>query len=328
MLFILYLAKPTYGGWVSFTAHLSLKNQIPLYKISKRTEKKSRNYGYNTQYTNIDLETLQEIVKNGNTPIISAIDKNFYHILDYLPDNSYIVIHDPTEFNKGSKKIVLEQLQRFRVITIRKTVHNLLFNLGIMSKFIIHPYMPMIKHQYMEGLRYGAISISRIDYDKNIDIIVKANVLIENQQNKIEIYGEPNERYIYQKLLTWDNFKKEDPNSQYRGHFPKTFEKLTELLIHKRFVVDMSSISQDGGGTQYTFLEAIDAGCILILNSKWTDNTNSIWHNNVNCIVVSNAEELANVINNPNSYDLVNIYKNSVMILHDAQSVIWNLDHS
>lgn len=325
MLFLLYLAKPTYGGWVSFTAHLHLKNKIPLYKISKRTEKKSRNYGYNTQYTNINVETLQEIIENGNVPIVTAIDKNFYHILNFLPDNSYIVIHDPTEFNKASKKIVLEHLKRLRVITIRKSVHDLLLNIGISSSFIIHPYVSMINCKYTSNNRVGAISISRIDYDKNIDIIVKANSLILDQNNKIEIYGEPNERYIYQKLLLWDNFKKDDVSSQYRGHFPKTFEKLTQILTNKRFVVDMSSISQDGGGTQYTFLEAIDAGCILILNSKWTNTPNSIWHHNINCIVVSNYEELANIINYSNNYDLNKIYKNSVKILQDAQSVIWDL---
>lgn len=325
MLFLLYLAKPTYGGWVSFTAHLSLKNNLPLYKISKKTEKKSRNYGYNTYYNNININTLTEMIKNGNTPIISAIDKNFYYILDYIPNNSYIVIHDPTEFNKSSKKVVLEHLQRLKVITIRKSVHDLLLNIGIQSKYIIHPYMSMIKNEFINNTRSGAVSISRIDYDKNIDIIVKANSLIPIQQNKIEIFGEPNERYIYQKLLTWDTFKKDDYNSQYRGHFPKTFEKLTEILTNKCFVVDMSSISQDGGGTQYTFLEAIDAGCVLILNSKWTTNPNSIWHHNINCIVVSNAEELANVLNTPNNFDLARIYKNSIKILNDAQSVHWNL---
>ena len=183
----------------------------------------------------------------------------------------------------------------------------------------------MINHQMMDSLRSGAISISRIDYDKNIDIIVKANSLITTQENKIEIYGEPNERYIYQKLLTWDNFKKDDPHSQYRGHFPKTFEKLTEILTIKRFVVDMSSISQDGGGTQYTFLEAIDAGCVLVLNSKWTSNPHSIWHHNINCIVVSNADELAYVLNTPQDFDLQKIYKNSIKILNDAVSVHWNL---
>lgn len=327
MFFLLYLAKPTYGGWVTFTAHLSLKNNLPLYKISKKTEKKSRNYGYNTVYNNINIDTLQQMINEKHVPIITAIDKNFYNILEYLPNNSYIVIHDPTEFNKASKKIVLNHLNRFRVITIRKSVHDLLFNIGIMSKFILHPYVPMINNHFNDNNRSGAVSISRIDYDKNIDIIVEANTNIHTLNNKVILYGEPNERYIYQKLLKWDSFKKDDPHSNYRGHFPKTFDKLTEILKNKLFVVDMSSISQDGGGTQYTFLEAIDAGCILIINSKWANNPYSIWQHNINCIVVSNSVELANVLNSPYNFNLEQIYHNSIKILRDAQNVNWILDY-
>ena len=43
---LIYLAKPIYGGWVTFTSHLSLKYKYPIYKISKITEKKYRDYGY------------------------------------------------------------------------------------------------------------------------------------------------------------------------------------------------------------------------------------------------------------------------------------------
>jgi hypothetical protein len=36
----------------------------------------------------------------------------------------------------------------------------------------------------------------------------------------------------------------------------------------------MSVIKNDGSGSQYTFLEAWDAGSGLVLNNKWTkDNT-------------------------------------------------------
>ena len=33
------MAKPSYGGWVSFTVHLAKKYGFPLYKIGKRTER-------------------------------------------------------------------------------------------------------------------------------------------------------------------------------------------------------------------------------------------------------------------------------------------------
>ena len=42
---LLYLAKPIYGGWVTFTAHLSKKYSWPIYKITKKTEKTKRDYG-------------------------------------------------------------------------------------------------------------------------------------------------------------------------------------------------------------------------------------------------------------------------------------------
>ena len=38
---LIYMAKPIYGGWVTFTAHLSIKNKFPVYKIAnvqKKTE--------------------------------------------------------------------------------------------------------------------------------------------------------------------------------------------------------------------------------------------------------------------------------------------------
>jgi len=322
--FLLYLAKPTYGGWVSFTAHLSLKYNLPLYKIGKNTEKRERPYGYNVNYRNISRETLEEFIKHGNKPIITAIDKNYYDVLSLIPKNSYIVIHDPTEFNKSGKKVVLDILHNLNVITIRKTVHELLENnYGIINEFIPHPYVPMLKKNNNKN-SLGAVSISRIDYDKNIDIIVKANNLLD-ENLRVEIFGEPNELYIYRKLNEWDSFKKDDPTSMYRGHFPKDFNFIRDLLSSKRFVVDMSTIHQDGGGTQYTFLEAIDCGCILILNSKWVNSNFSVWRDGVNCISVQNEVELANVLSGNHTYNLAKIQKESQKILKINEDANWEI---
>ena len=53
---LLYLAKPVYGGWVTFTAHLSHKYKIPIYKIGKRNETFKRDYGYECKYQNINID--------------------------------------------------------------------------------------------------------------------------------------------------------------------------------------------------------------------------------------------------------------------------------
>ena len=60
---LLYLAKPIYGGWVTFTAHLSKKYEWPIYKITKKTEKNMRDYGYECQYHNICLAKVLSLDK-------------------------------------------------------------------------------------------------------------------------------------------------------------------------------------------------------------------------------------------------------------------------
>ena len=90
---LLYLAKPIYGGWITFTAHLSHKYESPIYKITKRNETKTRDFGYDCQYKNISID---EVVKLNNI-MITAIDKHYWDYLHLFPSGTEIVIHDPTE---------------------------------------------------------------------------------------------------------------------------------------------------------------------------------------------------------------------------------------
>ena len=57
---LVYMAKPTYGGWVTFTAHLSLKYECNLFKIGKRSEPNKRDYGYGVGYQNLRIDELIE----------------------------------------------------------------------------------------------------------------------------------------------------------------------------------------------------------------------------------------------------------------------------
>ena len=70
---LVYMAKPTYGGWVSFTAHLSKKYDYSLFKIGNKTESKKRDYGYGVQYQNVSLE---ELLKKPNL-LLTAVDKKY-----------------------------------------------------------------------------------------------------------------------------------------------------------------------------------------------------------------------------------------------------------
>ena len=53
---LIYMAKPCYGGWVTFTSHLSHKYNYPLFKVSKKHETRQRDYGYGITYQNLTIE--------------------------------------------------------------------------------------------------------------------------------------------------------------------------------------------------------------------------------------------------------------------------------
>ena len=70
--------KPSYGGWVSFTAHLTHLTQSSIFKIIKRTEKRTRAFGYGCNYRNItttDFLDMSSFLKN---VYFYAIDKYYY----------------------------------------------------------------------------------------------------------------------------------------------------------------------------------------------------------------------------------------------------------
>tara|TARA_B110000211_G_C14083005_1_gene555441 strand:+ start:1629 stop:2582 length:954 start_codon:yes stop_codon:yes gene_type:complete len=317
------MGKPTYGGWVSFTSHLSLKYNYKLYKIAKKTEKlksgapRLRNFGYGVKYQNLSIED----AKNLPNIIITAIDKKYYEFLGEFSNNTKLVIHDPTEIKGKSCQPVLDVLERYDIITIRKSVKKFLVEkYDIKSKFKYHPFFEYTKTPILDKHKKGVVSISRVDFDKHTDITLKANKLLA-AAHKIDIYGATNDRYVYFKLKTSGlDFEK-----YYKGTFKKSFEELDKILFEKRFVVDLSAIKNDGGGSQYTFLEAIYQGCILILNKQWLSASGNIFETGVNCLVVEDENDIVDIITtaSKNPTHLEQISKNARKLLKPHINVKW-----
>jgi hypothetical protein len=112
----------------------------------------------------------------------------------------------------------------------------------------------------------NAVSISGIDHSKHIDIILDANKLIRlkhNNNNSIKIYGWIDSKYVHD-VLGMEHFKQ-----YYHGKFKKSFSAISKILSKAKFMVDLSIIQHDGGGTQYTFLEAIHNIVALIINRNY-----------------------------------------------------------
>ena len=81
-------------------------------------------------------------------------------------------------------------------------------------------------------------------------------------------------------------------------------------------MIDLSTIKDDGGGTQYTFLEAIYNDCILILNREWIDK-GDLFVENENCLAVKDEYELRDILLGIREFDKKNIINNAKKILEN-----------
>lgn len=256
---------------------------------------------------------------------------NYSHILDpnLKRKDITLVIHDPTEISKD----IVPYLYHWNIVCIRRTMQEYLkYKYDVDAKFLFHPFYPYPVASYLEKdvgnsiqkqntskkfqaaskwkkeqenevrRKIDAVSICRIDYGKNSDIIIKANRILRqkkycersSQNLAIKMYGVYNPVYVNDKLGGLSSFKQ-----NYYGTFDKSFKAISSTLSKAKFVIDLSVLKDDGGGSQYTFLEAIYHNAVLIINRKWIDSVDRKYcdfQEGYNCFAVSDEYELAQTI--------------------------------
>lgn len=277
MIYVLYATKVNIGGWATFTRHLvdslvAEGQEVKLVKLGNRDEPFTRPFGPTHAYHNITFASLVGRLTKGDQCIIAALGKHYVEQGRMLMDaGAKIVIHDTAE---SSVRMELNH----KPWCIRKTLAEQ-FN-GI---FIRHPYVRHTRNRTIRGK--AIIATSRVDFDKNTAMILDANRL----GAKIDIVGFENRLYTKFKIM---------PNYpewvQSPGTHPRTGAGSFELLQSALAMVDLTDIKGDGGGTQYTFLEAWDAGAIPIIGMWWLRDRDDM-QDGTNCVGVANAQELANV---------------------------------
>jgi hypothetical protein len=92
-------------------------------------------------------------------------------------------------------------------------------------------------------------------------------------------------------------------------------------------MVNLSVLRDDGGGTQYTFLEAIYNDTALIINRKWIENVNLKYcdfKEGYNCYAVSNGQGLAEIINRSNNIDTMKIIINAKKLMDRHTKEDWS----
>lgn len=254
---LFYLADPKYGGWPTYTSHLyrglAENGKKPvLFKIGNRTDGRMRPYGRGIEYTNITLKDAVATAR-GNRCFITAVGKGYYEAAcSLMLAGASVCVHDPTELKEPFASAICSS----SVVVIRESMLSHIPH----ARFILHPYAARGCDSPKTKL---ACAISRIDHDKNTAIIVAANDLAKEP---IHIYGAINRIYSHFTLEAkhpgWEKNYVSAPSAD-------SLWACQKIACHYRKMVDLSVIKRDGQGTQYTFLEAIDAGCSLILHEQW-----------------------------------------------------------
>ena len=331
-----------WGGTVTFTAHLlnsiGRKQVIRIGNVPKSSGI-SGNFGYGLDYQIVHSDFLDE----ASMPFIIDFF-NYHHVLHKLKRNDItIVIHDPTEISKQNAPY----LEYWNVICIRKAFQQYLKDkYNVHSKFLCHPFYPystendnssslaeydndhIKRDRDIKIEKTSTISICRVDYGKNMEIIMDANKLLKKEEKDhhhdytIKIHGPFNPQYVDHILGGKQNF-----SQYYQGTFAKSFEAISNIVNKAKFVVDLSTLHNDGGGTQYTFLEAIHHGAALIINRKWIEDLAPKYcdfKEGYNCYAISNAQELTEIIKNSKNMDTTRIVNNSKKLMDRHVNAGWS----
>lgn len=275
MIYVLYATKVNIGGWATFTRHLvdSLRDQgqpCELVKLGNRTELFLRPFGADHQYRNMHIDDLAKCAK-GSPIIIAALGKHYVEEAEHLIKlGAKVVIHDTAE---STVRMGVENPW-----CIRKVLAQLYG-----GTFIRHPYVRHDLDTVPFPRTKKIYATSRVDFDKNTAMILDANRL----GAKIDIVGFENRLYTKFKIVPDYPEWVQSP-----GTHPRTGAGSFALLREALAMVDLTDIKGDGGGTQYTFLEAWDAGARPVIGDWWLRKGDDMVRGR-NCHAVGSAEELA-----------------------------------
>ena len=308
---LIYAAEPKFGGWVSFTEHLfnCLSQQghnVHLFVVGNKFGTLKEKYSGNVFAQKITAEAVVELP---GVKIVTALDKKTSELFKRTPNKLTYIIHDPTELTAERMPFYLKAKHIFG---IRWNMIPVIESKGLKANYLPHPYCSI--RPVAKRIR-NAVAYSRIDWDKHTAIITGANELLDSKL-RCDIFGAENRMYAFHKLDNqFKNWK-----DRYLGKFPKDPGAGAKLAATAKFAVDMSAIKQDGAGSQYTFLEAWDAGTALVVNKKWTQDNKGEMKDGFNCIAVADASELAKVLSGEANEKLIENGRESLKH-HEPKSV-------
>jgi hypothetical protein len=296
---LVYLGNAFVGGWVTYTAHLArglqmMGHNVALYCL-RNTSGYCRRFGYGVRYIAATEGDMTQLPKRAPTIIAAASRQMLALAIRMLQHGAILVIHDASEARRLLRSW---NVTRYPLIVDRLVVRRYLPHAYFVPQCYIKANGDWPEWQQRQE---WAISLARIDFDKYTEFILEANSGLPCEL-QVVLFGGENRVYGRELHRHWPDLFKQRDRKLYSQHDPSI---AVRTAAQYRFMVDMSAIYGDGGGTQYTFFEGANAGCVLILNRRWVqcdgmlDLGDSICAEmvpGVNCLAVSNGEELRQLL--------------------------------
>lgn len=323
---LFYLRRDFGGGATSFTVHLyegmrraGLDPKI--YRLSSRGEARERPFAKyeGVRYRNINRVEAETIVTSVPSVMVAPVhskDIPFWTnaIADLAKAGMRIVTHDPNEFKVYDHLGSIGKIEP--LICIRPTMRKF-FPTAV---FIPHPYVREFPsnsapdHKYRDLL---AVSVARTTFVKRTAMIVEANSLLR-KEDRVVLRGAVNRMYEHHVLLKkWPRHYKPG-----QGGFPLTWGASARECARAKFAVDLTYFPDDGGGSQYSFMEAWDAGTVNVIHKDWLRYEGEM-RSNLNCVAVDGVEGLVSALRYGRQNDVSSIVDAGYKALkkHDAEQV-------
>lgn len=326
MIALFFLYQTFGGGSTSFTVHLyegmrraGLNPQI--FRVKERGETFTRPFTKydGVRYRNVTVQEALKIAKHNPSLLVAPCHSKH---LKFCPDLIHrlmkagmrIVVHDPNEFEVYDHLTDRNKVKR--PICIRPTMKQFFPD----AVFIPHPYVREFSNSNVPlhiERPWNAVSIARITFVKRTDMIIEANARLPARK-RVVLRGAENRLFTRFKILPkFPDFK------QGIYGFPMTWGASARECAKAKFAVDLTYFPNDGGGSQYSFMEAWDAGTINIIHEDWLRFKGEMKANK-NCLTISSVDDLVKILKeslHPDKvYELISCgYK--ALSIHDAEVI-------
>lgn len=317
------------GGTTSFTVHLAQAMRMAgikvyIYRVKERKEDITRKFSEyeGIRYRNIDAATALKKVKQRPALMTAPCNSKYMPyaptiITDLMKEGMRVVIHDPNEFEIYDHLDGKKWKFAHQPFCIRPSMQKFFPK----AHFIPHPYVREFEIDHWTPFKdreHLAVSVARVTFVKRTEIILEANRIIRkegDEKDQVVLRGAENRLYTKFKLM-----KLFPEYRQGKTGYPMTWGASARECEKGVFALDFTWFPDDGGGSQYSFMEAWDAGTVNIIHKDWMRTPGEMFPHPTdrakgNCIAVKGAREAA---------EWLMLYRKSSRWREDCKQIVQN----